>query len=627
VYRPTRADGTEYRNSDIVVAQYAGGELKFFERVGGVWSESTAFFVVVMPKDLPQGGALPSFWVDRAQPVPGLVPTSITDPAFASGGAAPVRLVSLVDVTPSGLNAFTEASQLASYDPAGQGRNPFVPLVYGPFGGNLPSPTDGTLVLGQAFGTTGQVEIPGTRVVPKVLITNDPGLSDAGVQFSPGTVTSNGTVTTDIGRIVVSGKVYETNALGTRIVHGIDGTGFDSAGDLRSLALKIVSFDTRSVYQDSPIAPQVLGSPNLGECSVANPNCLDDPNYVLPTSGNGSNFGTHAFNDYPRIVYPDSSTDSRCPSGSCASQTNPVSPGFQAKGYLSQVCTSALACDRPGPAANQSLADYYLAGEPANTTNANPNRSSASLAWADAQPGTNSVGRFEFFQGRQPGSGATTFAKPALNNPDTGDSVLGVGEGLYKINSVVFQVAPLATGSQTTPTRSILAINRGLIAGQGLILQSDGTSAYKTSLPDGPAIASADIAAVPVFQTILPTTDHLPTANSSLAVANALPGAQASVAAQPPIDAPEPYSDSRSSTPSTSPTSSDPAFLILGGRGLAQSVDLGRSGGLGVARSVSTKVVYEVACTVDAPGPLEAQAKDADKRTTGRRITQLPPCR
>ena len=63
--------------------------------------------------------------------------------------------------------------------------------------------------------------------------------------------------------------------------------------------------------------------------------------------------------------------------------------------------------------------------------------------------------------------------------------------------------------------------------------------------------------------------------------------------------------------------------FVLGGRGLAQSVDLGRSGGLGGVLSGSAGVDYEVACKV-------AESPERDRGValqSSKRGAVLRPCR
>ena len=453
--------------------------------------------------------------------------------------------------------------------------------------------------------------------------------------------------TTVVGKILLDGRVYETNREGEHLVPGLDGNVQSSAGDLRTVALKIVSFDSRSIYQDSVIAPNALGRSNLGECSALLTNsCLDDPLYRIPSTSSNPNFGTQAFNDYPRIVYPDSRMVDRCKDLSCSSTFNPVSPGFQAAGYLSIGCITAGNCDRPIPAAGQSMAAYYLGGEPANS-NANPNATTSLLSWINVQPDANSVGRFEYFQGAAPGSGAASFARPLLVNSGVPSFVLGVGENVYKIGSAVTQDPKLATSSTGVAARTVLAVNRGIMAGDGVVLQTDGTSAYKTSLPNSPSVVTIENFAVPLFTTLTPNIASIASNGTSLRPASALPTTPVLVTTLPPVDAIDPSAaitpltgleitgrtsgegdsaidgpyEQSDASPETDARKSAP-LLVLGGRGLAQSVDLGRSGGLGSARSSRAKVVYEVACAAEP-----ARGGGSATPSPVRRETALPACR
>ena len=651
-YRPTRPDGSEYKNTDIIVAQYADGSLKFFEQLSGVWQESTSFFSVVMPADLPRPTSPVSpAWLDRSLAHAGIVQASLADPAFARSSSAPLRLVSLRDSTSTGTNAVDTAG-LASYDPSNQGRHPYVPLVYSAISGDVSFA--GTVVTARdsanaVVTTFNVVDVPGTRFIPKILITNDPGAS-----FTP-TVTRVGSVlVTNIGRLTLTGNVFETDSQGAHLVADRLG-GTDSGGDLRYVALKVASFDTRSIYQDSRISPTRLGAnTDLGPCTVAADSCLDDPGYLRPSSTGPSG----VFNDYPRGVYPSATTVGRNLGAVVGADAyNATTAGFQAAGYFSLGCVAAGNCERP--AVTVTTLPSYRRGEPSNP-GGNPNALSSSLAWVSAQPSAASFGRLEYFQS----GGTSLFGGPALVpsaafGSDT--TVLGLTPNggfagdVYKIGAAVTQTS-LGTG--LAATRTVLVVNRGIAAGQGITMQVDGTSAYKTSLPT-PSLSTLDASAPPTFSTITPTIQSIGYGNSGLVVASGQPPASVYVPVQPPIQRPaqpgldgqpiEPMATIDSNAASRAlntlqdqasgaePIAADQApadtdtLLVLGGRGLAQSLDLGRSGGLGSTRSGSTQVTYEVACTIDAPRTGPDNAKGTDKRSAGRRhaddATPLPPCR
>jgi filamentous hemagglutinin family protein len=627
LYRPMRPNGAEYRNTDVVVAQYVDGSgrvtLRFFEQVDGHWQQSTSFLSVVMAADLPSpasGQSLPSFWLDRTQVQGGLSSVSLSDPAFAVNGSAPARLLSLVDATPTGSNDFTVDSRLASYDPAGLGRHPYVPLVYGPDQNDPALP--GTQVLATpGGGQAAVVDIPGTRFVPKLLITNDPGPA-----FAPAMVTVDGAPITQIGRITLQGALYETDAQGHRLVHDING-GFESAGDLRNVAFKVASFDTRSVFQDSYRFRAPFGAKaDLGVCSVANADqCLDNPGYIFDVASG-------RYNDYPRVVYPDSSASPRCEGTGCGAGRfddppllagqlyNPVSPGFQAPGYLSRACLSGGDCERP--VATAPLADYYAAGEPAKP-GANPNAPTSSIRWSGAQPGSASIGRFEYFVSL---AGQTPFASPALQSSADFATVLGLTDptnsqrnDTVKIGAAVAQASAPGTFAAPQPTRTVLSVSHGVIDGQGITMSTDGTSSFKSTLPS-PSILSTDSGAPPTFSTILPGAPAaLPGATSVGAGGATLPPV---AVATPPSEATptggvingllqQPDEAAASGTQAAASQGADVASqevvpLVLGGRGLAQSADLGRSGAWGAPRASMMPVDHEVACS-DEPAPASAE--------------------
>lgn len=587
-----------------------------------------------MPEDLPSpttATPIPSFWLDRTQAQAGLPQLARTDAAFAVGGMAPSRLVSLLDSTPAATNAFTPASRLASYDPTGKGLHPYVPLIYAANQSVAPS-IAGTAVLGTTASGAGLglVDIPGTRFVPKVLITNDPGPG-----FTPSMGSVAGTLTTNIGRVELRGQVYESDAQGKRSVHDITGTptGFESAGDLRTVAMKVVSFDTQSLSQDSRVAvAQFNNTLALGQClATAAGSCLDDPAYQLGSP----------FNDYPRIVYPDSTTLPRCTATSCGigrsnenptPQTgfNPISPGFQAAGYLAQACAASASCERP--VATAPLLAYYAIGEQPKP-GANPNALSSSLVWKDAKPGANSIGRFEFFASLS--SNSSRFATPLL----TTDSPFGAVAGLtanngqngvtYKIGASLTQTPGLTTFTAPTPSRVTLSINHGIAAGAGITVSTDGTNAFKSSLPS-PNVGATDSTSAPTFSTITPTLLSVSAGRPALTVSNS-PGA-AQVGSSNSIGDTLNGLQTGPANADTTPAATTSAaqdeslvetgpLLVLGGRGLAQSVDLGRSGGLG-ARPSSARADHEVACTANA-APRQRDVRNA----SARRAVPLPPCR
>jgi hypothetical protein len=203
-------------------------------------------------------------------------------------------------------------------------------------------------------------------------------------------------------------------------------------------------------------------------------------------------------------------------------------------------------------------------------------------------------------------------------------------------------------------------MNFGILSGQGVGVGVDTSNQFKATLP-GASVAGNDGQGALTFSTITPTILSVSGGASGLQIASALPPTPVSLPVQLPIDVPRPSGGNppTGSTPSTPDTPAAPttpdtgttdttgtlhglltqgaanaeapgdgtvpeaaAFLILGGRGLAQSVDLGRSGGLGSAGPVSTRFAYEVACTLDAPAPGERP----DKRPPARRDTKLPQC-
>ena len=609
LYRPTRPDGTEYKNTDIIVAQYASGTLKYFEQLNGTWQESTSFLSVVMPADLSA-----DFWLDRSQPNAGIVQAAYTDPAFASGGAVPVRLFSLRDTTTTGTNAF-DATGLASYDPAGLGRNPYVPLVYPEeFPLFFRTPITAHDISYPTVTATNVVDVPGTRFVPKILITNDPGAS-----FTPAVTQIGKVLVTRIGRLTLSGNVFETDSRGITLVPDSAG-GTDSGGDLRYVALKVASFDTRSIFQDSHI---LRNSKYPDRCTAVAGTCLDDPDYF---SGK--------FNDYPRGVYPSATKDARILNN--YPSYNPTTAGFQAAGYLSRGCLSEGNCERP--ASTVSIEPHYTRGEHPNP-GGNPNAPTTSLIWLSAQPSAASFGRFEYFKT----SGLPGFAGPVLRLLGLrgfDDVVLGLGTpplsgGIFKIGAVLTQ-ANAANG--LSATRTVLAINRGIVSLQGITMTTDGNSTHKTSLPTH-TLAASDTTAPPTFSTITPTIQDVAYLNTSLVLASGVPAAPV-YAPPPPPPRPRPQRG-QLLIPTTSgvtlqdlaidaePVAYDEAaaasgaLLVLGGRGLAQSVDLGRSGSLGPAHSASPTAAHEVACAVGAP----AQLARAGENWAARRDTLLPPCR
>jgi len=246
--------------------------------------------------------------------------------------------------------------------------------------------------------------------------------------------------------------------------------------------------------------------------------------------------------------------------------------------------------------------------------------------WLDAQPANNSVGSVEFLRGWQ---GTTTQVPTPTVVPTENRGVLGLSNSattgaLVKIGASVTQASPRATNDPPAPSGIVLSINQGIIAGQGLTLSVDGTAAFKTSLPAA-SVGTFDSSAAPTFTTITPTLLSASSSASSLSAGGGLPTAQiGTVPLQPPVTAPPPDSNSGAAlidalgsgvaanvanalqneaetalqaTPDT-PRPEIGTTFVLGGRGLAQSVDFGRSGGLGGVLSGVGGVDYEVACKV-----------------------------
>lgn len=644
VYRPTRPDGSDYKNTDIVVAVYPGPSVHFFELVNGAWSESTSFIAVVLPTDLSG-----SFWLDRTQAQGGLPVVSTSDSAFKVAGVAPTRLISLPDATPTGTNGFANNGGLESTDPTGHGLNPYVAMVYAD-SGSFTDAIPGSEVLAAASEAPGtpSVSVPGTRFVPKILVTNDPGAgtNSQGSSFQPTMVERNGVMTTNIGHLTLNGSVYETDSQGNRLIHDAQGS-FESAGDLRDVAFKVATFDTRSIYQDSSILSMTgfgLSNTPSSICSAAPGSCLDDPTYQ-PQDPNIP--GQVAFNDYPRIVYPNSFEPARPIDSGGGTTFNPVSHGFQAKGYLFTDCVGS-GCERP---AQLTTSAQFQAGEQP-IPNANPNLPTSSLTWNGVQPGNLSFGRFEFLQ---TSSDVSSFGSGPLLLPSQGQAYInglsdpvGLFGNTYKISVAATQATPLGTFAPFTPTRTVVTVSFGIIAGAGITESQDGTSQFKTALPST-AINSAGGVDAPRFAALVPALSAVDVTSPTLAIANTLPSAPVSASTPPPVTAPPPGDTGTSSGSgsladgasanvlnalqtgllSTSQPGADAAqpddnpLLVLGGRGVAQSLDLGRSGGLGSARSASARVEYDVACLVDAPQrPTSDGAAPATRRERG-----LPPCR
>ncbi|MFL6664846.1 MAG: hypothetical protein ACJ8G7_21950, partial [Rhizobacter sp.] len=360
----------------------------------------------------------------------------------------------------------------------------------------------------------------------------------------------------------------------------------------------------------------------------------------------------------PRIVYENSLKQPR-DRGPTVGTFNPVSEGFQAAGYLSRTCVGA-ACERPVAPTDPLLRPAYFAAGEQPSAGANPNALSSSLTWLNAQPELTSMGRFEFLQT----GGLQAFGNPTLiprNGIGGSSAVLGlsnVGAGdVYKIGAGLTQTPVRATGDAPTPTRIVLAVNNGIIAGQGITMSTDGTTAFKTSLPT-PSIVTADSGAAPTFSTITPTVLGSAAGASGLSAPATLPQPPLAPATlpqppvQPPVTVPpvdvvsgtaadvaslqhaavnavtgSPESgatpDEAAARPVDTVADPDAPLLVLGGRGIAQTVDLGRSGGLGGARPALRPVDYEVACDNGAALRTEGGAK----RAANPREKSLTPCR
>ena len=241
---------------------------------------------------------------------------------------------------------------------------------------------------------------------------------------------------------------------------------------------------------------------------------------------------------------------------------------------------------------------------------------------------------------------ATALSPPAVLGLESAGATSGARE--VKIGAAVTQTPGRATFDAPTPTRTVLAISNGVIAGEGFNVNVDGTSTFKTSLPV--SVATPGNGAAPTFTTITPTLLSASSSASSLSAAGGLPAAQiGTVPQQPPVTAPPPDSNSGAAlidalgsgvaanvanalqneaetalqaTPDT-PRPEIGTTVVLGGRGLAQSVDLGRSGGLGGVLSGSAGVDYEVACKV-------AESPERDRGValqSSKRGAVLRPCR
>ena len=640
LYRPTRpVDGSDYLNTDIVVAQYADNTLRFFERLNEAWQESTSFVSVVMPQDLPAPGKLdlvtnlplplPNFWLDRTLAHEKIAQVSTRDPAFAGAAGEPVRLVSLPNYTnqtpASSTNEFTPDFRLASYDPLGSGRNPFVPLVYQ----NTVALPDIAEVRAGPRNTDdkpGQAisNIPGTRFVPKILITNDPGTN-----FTPEMLLVSTPPVTNIGRIILSGPLYETDQHGARKVLDMAG-GYESSGDLRNVALKVASFDTRSLYQDSlTAAPLFNDNTKLGACSSVLGSCLDDPQYRVPDD---AGVRGDVSNVYSRIIYPESTSKGpRCSVnpgallfcggagigvGVDGLQYNPVSLGFQARGYLSRDCLPN-GCERPTP--TLPLAEYYARGEQPTHEFANPNAPTTSLVWVNAQPGPNSLGRFEYFFGYS-GIGSNPTAGPTLFPSNNTGFIPGLSRTQVKIGAGLSQALFRKTSDAPVPTRTVLTVSHGIIDGNGLQFNLDGTGDFKTTLPV--LLGSTDGSAAPSFSTILPTILPVSADRSTLAATSNLPGIEVGAVglATATSVGSRAITDLVDIPVQNAPAESGP-LLVLGGRGIAQSLDLGRGGALGGVRPALAPVEYEVACVKPT------QESELQSSNVTPVETDLPPCR
>ena len=588
LYRPTWPDGTEYKNTDIIVAQYAGGTLKYYEQLNGTWQESTSFVSVVMPADLPLALAdRPAYWIDRTNPGTAASAVFAANPAFRVEGVELRQLLSLPNQIPS---TFSNALSggLASYDFADGGMNPDVPLLrtdgtqlttaHRPAAPLPPSPPAPPRPSPNNFG-----DMPGTHFVPKILITNDPGPG-----YPPPTqAVASGGFITQIGRIALNGPIFETNRFGVHQVGDADG-GFNSGGDLRNVALKIVSFDTRALFQDSRVAKGFPGS----FCGLAGPIfCLDDPQFPV----------SDTLGPYPRKVYPNSETEPRKSNGF-------TSKGFQAASYLVTNCLTD--CVRP-------TTTDYVAGEQSKP-GMNPNAPTTSLTWSGVQPGPASAGQFESF-------GAFFGLGFNLHKPALAYAAEEVGRAysyiLYGVNVSLTQSSLLRqAGAAGVNSRIVMAMSHGVLTGE-VSSAVDSTSLNKTTLPQF-ANSSPTLGGAPSFPTISPTLLHVDVGRPSLSVDTGLPALAVFVSMQSPVDPPD-QSTSNNLVPTDEATLEVDTLLVLGGRGLAQNVDLGRSGGLGPTPSASTAVTYEVACTVDAPAP----PARTGKRSAARHDTTLPPCR